>query len=110
LEGVDIVIACSALKRHYRDAILQDFARTRIVHLGGSPALIAARLQKRQQHFMAPALLADQLSVLEVPSDDEHALVVDGGGPAHDIINLIAVRLQPFINAGRLWPGPGFGS
>lgn len=110
LEGVDIVIACSALKRRYRDAILQDFARTRIVHLGGSPALIAARLKKRQQHFMAAALLADQLSVLEVPSDDEHALVVDGGGPAQDIINLIAVRLQPFINAGRLWPGPGFGA
>jgi 6-phosphogluconolactonase len=101
-DGADVVIACSALKRSHRDIILPVFARSRIVHLRGAPARIAARLEKREGHFMAPALLSDQLSVLEGPAADEHALVVDCDVAAPTLVELILAQLRPFINAGRL--------
>ena len=102
LDGADVVLACSALKRHYRDIVLQDFTRRRIVHLRGAPALIAERLEGRTDHFMAPALLGDQLSVLENPDPDEHALVVDVEGSVQALVDIVAEKLLPFINAGRL--------
>ncbi len=104
-QGADVVIACSALKRRYRDVILPAFARSRIVHLRGDAALIASRLKKRLGHFMPPALLGDQLNILEDPTEDEHALVVDVDGAASTKVDFIAARLRPFIDAGRLESG-----
>ncbi|MDB5649478.1 MAG: hypothetical protein JWL62_998, partial [Hyphomicrobiales bacterium] len=96
-EGADVVVACSALKRRYRDVIVPSFRRSRVVHLRGAPALIAARLERRKGHFMPSALLGDQLSVLEVPAEDEHAIVVDVDGPAPTLVHFIHARLQTFI-------------
>ncbi|MDB5595874.1 MAG: gluconate kinase [Hyphomicrobiales bacterium] len=101
-EGADVVVACSALKRRYRNVIVPAFARSRNVHLRGASALIAARLEKRKGHYMPSALLGDQLSVLEDPAEDEHALVVDVESPAPTQVGFIAARLQRFINTGRL--------
>src|SRR6266480_2377405 len=59
--GERAVIACSALKRAYRDVLVHGREDVRIVFLDGTRDLIAARLAARQGHFMPPGLLASQL-------------------------------------------------
>src|SRR5438874_685194 len=69
---IGLVVSCSALKRSYRD-LLRSVGETevRFVYLAGSRALLAERLAQRRGHFMPPALLESQLSILEEPSPDE---------------------------------------
>jgi carbohydrate kinase (thermoresistant glucokinase family) len=71
------VIACSALKRAYRDTLRAGRPQVRIVYLRGSQDEIAARLAHRTGHFWPPKLLASQFADLEPPSADENAIVVD---------------------------------
>jgi carbohydrate kinase (thermoresistant glucokinase family) len=70
------VIACSALKRRYREALIGDGARTRLVFLKGSEELIARRIATRHEHFMPPSLLHSQFVALEEPGPDEIPIVV----------------------------------
>lgn len=84
----DVVVACSALRRTYRERLLgrhRDGAR--IVHLHGSPELIAERLRARTGHYMPPSLLPTQIATLEAPDD---ALVVDIAQPPEDLVEGIA--------------------
>ncbi|MDC0682791.1 gluconokinase [Sorangium atrum] len=85
-EGRGAVIACSALKAAYRAQLLVDPARMRLVHLTGDPALIAARLSARKDHFMPAGLLATQLAALEPPED---AIRVDISGTPEEIVAAI---------------------
>ncbi len=76
--GVGVVVACSALKRSYRDVLRSGGAvDVRFVYLAGTRALLAERMAKRRGHFMPPALLESQLATLEAPSPDEQAWVCD---------------------------------
>lgn len=76
--GIGLVVACSALKRRYRDLLrTEGDAAARFVFLHGDEPLLAARLAQRRGHFMPPAMLASQLATLEEPSPDEGAWVVD---------------------------------
>ncbi len=76
--GIGLVVSCSALKRSYRDLLRSRVeADVRFVYLAGSRALLAERLAQRRGHFMPPALLESQLSILEEPSPDERAWVCD---------------------------------
>jgi gluconokinase len=76
--GVGLVVACSALKRRYRELLRSVGAGdVRFVYLKGSRALIAERLAQRAGHFMPPALLESQLATLEEPGADERAWVCD---------------------------------
>lgn len=76
--GIGLVVACSALKRRYRDLLrAKGDAGARFVFLQGSQTLLAERLGRRRGHFMPPALLESQLRTLEIPSPDEGAWVVD---------------------------------
>ena len=72
------VVACSALKRAYRDQIRQAAGgAVTFLYLRGSPAVLLARMQARPGHFMPPALLDSQLATLEEPSSDEAFIVAD---------------------------------
>jgi gluconokinase len=71
------VVACSALKRAYRDRLRDGRPQVRIVYLRGSESEIAERLARRKGHFWPPRLLASQFADLEPPGEDEHAIVVD---------------------------------
>src|SRR5690349_17491080 len=51
------VIACSALKRRYRDVLIGDRGDVRLVYLRGEEALIARRIATRHEHFMPQSLL-----------------------------------------------------
>jgi gluconokinase len=70
------VIACSALKRAYRDILIGDRRDVRLVYLKGDRELIARRLALRNGHFMPPALLASQFQALEEPRADERPIVI----------------------------------
>jgi carbohydrate kinase (thermoresistant glucokinase family) len=70
------VIACSALKRRYRDILIGGRADVRLVYLEGSEALVARRMAARHGHFMPPALLHSQFEALEPPRPDENPITV----------------------------------
>jgi gluconokinase len=74
--GESAVIACSALKRSYRDYLYRGRPALRIVILEADPDTLGARLAARRGHFFPPQLLQSQLAALEMPGDDEPTLVV----------------------------------
>jgi carbohydrate kinase (thermoresistant glucokinase family) len=76
-EGTGMVIACSALKRAYREAILAAEPSTRFVFLSGSRELLAARMSHRPGHFMPVSMLDSQLATLEPLGSDEPGITVD---------------------------------
>lgn len=85
--GAGLVVACSALKRSYRDLLrAAGDPHVRFVYLAGSRALIAERLAQRRAHFMPPSLLDSQLATLEEPSADEQAWVCDIRGTPETIV------------------------
>lgn len=88
-----IIIACSALKRAYRDILIHGRRDTRIVFLDGSENLIAARLQKRKGHFMPPGLLDSQFEALETPTADEHVISVSIDADVETIVDDIVRKL-----------------
>ena len=70
------VIACSALKRRYRDVLIGDRADVRLVYLKGDETLIARRIATRHEHFMPRTLLHSQFEALEEPGPDENPVIV----------------------------------
>ncbi len=76
-DGESSVIACSALRRRYRDLLRTGAPRVRFVLIDGDAEVLAARLAARRGHFFPPDLLASQLATLERPTADEDAVVVD---------------------------------
>jgi gluconokinase len=74
-EGVSGVVACSALKRAYRDILIGDRADVVLVYLRGDKALIADRLAARRGHFMPASLLDSQFRTLQEPTPDEQPIV-----------------------------------
>jgi gluconokinase len=72
--STDHVLACSALKARYRDALGAASPSRRFVYLKGSLELFKSRLENRSGHFFNPALLQSQFEALEEPAD---AIVVD---------------------------------
>ena len=65
------VVACSALKRAYRDRIRAHCPQVRFVFLHGDAATIERRMAQRVGHYMRSGLLESQLRTLEVPAADE---------------------------------------
>ena len=78
--GASCVLACSALKRSYRDYLRRDRPDVKIVLIDVDQATLTARLAGRHGHFFPKKLLQSQLAVLEMPAPDEHVLVVPATG------------------------------
>jgi gluconokinase len=93
--GGHVVIACSALKRAYRDLLLHGRTDVRLVFLTGTQALIADRLAGRKDHFMPPQLLDSQFRALEPPEADENPLTVPIDASVEAIVEDIIRRLDP---------------
>jgi gluconokinase len=74
--GESAVIACSALKRSYRDYLYRDRPAVRIVLLVADPETLTARLAARRGHFFPARLLQSQLADLQMPDDAERTYVV----------------------------------
>jgi gluconokinase len=90
--GRSAVLACSALKAIYREALLEELPAARVVHLRGAKPLIASRLAGRRGHYMNPGLLESQFAALEEPAD---AIVVDIGGTPEAIVAAVLAHLHP---------------
>jgi gluconokinase len=81
------VVACSALKRSYRDVLRQGAPDGWFLYLDGSPAMMVERVGTRaDRHFMPAALVASQFEALETPEPDEHAVVIDADQPPDTIV------------------------
>jgi gluconokinase len=86
-------VACSALKRAYRDILVGERRDVRIVYLKGERDLIARRLAARDGHFMPPSLLDSQFAALEEPQPDEHPIVVSIVPHPREVVEEIVKRL-----------------
>jgi len=84
------VIACSALKQSYRDLLVVDPAKVKLVYLHGSKDLIAQRLAERHGHFFGPDLLRSQFEALEEP---RQAIAEDIGRDPAAIVDSIRAKL-----------------
>jgi gluconokinase len=95
--GQRAVIACSALKRAYRDVLVHGRSDVRIVYLKGTQELIARRLAARKHHFMPPGLLDSQFKTLEPPDAGENPVTVSIDAPVESIVDDIVsgLRLSP---------------
>jgi len=96
-----LVIACSALKRSYRDIIRSADPSVVFVHLHGTRELLNARMNARPGHFMPASLLDSQLATLEPLQSDEAGIVVDIAQPLEDMVNQVNAWLEeaagPFL-------------
>ncbi|XP_017364045.1 probable gluconokinase isoform X2 [Cebus imitator] len=110
--GQHVVLACSALKKMYRDILTQgkDGAAPKckesgreakwakiqllVVHLSGSFEVISERLLKRQGHFMPPELLQSQFETLEPPAAPEKFIQISVNKNVSEIIATIMETLK----------------
>ena len=90
-----VVVACSALKRAYRDRIRGAATGVAFVFLDGPADLIESRLAARSGHFMPSTLLPSQLRTLERPADDEADVVrVDIAGATDAVVAAAVAALR----------------
>jgi gluconokinase len=96
--GEDAVLACSALKRAYRDRLRVNEEVT-FVSLRGDYALVEKQLRSRRGHFMNPELLQSQFDDLDEPQLDENALTIELGRTPEEIVEEIKTKLH-LANSG----------
>lgn len=96
------VVACSALRRSYRDALRAVAADSFFVQLDGSPELLAERIGARTDHFMPASLLASQLALLEPLESDEHGVIVPIAASADDVVATAFERWADAAGSDRL--------
>ena len=97
------VVACSALKRSYRERIRRLAAPVQFVFLDGSAELIAHRMALRSGHYMHPELLASQFSALERPAADEDDVIrLDITRPVGPLLTEALAALQSARATARI--------
>jgi carbohydrate kinase (thermoresistant glucokinase family) len=89
------VVACSALKRAYRERILAGAPNTFFVHLDGSREILEKRLGARSGHFMPASLLDSQLATLEPLGADEPGCVLN----VEDSIAVLVSKTAQTLNS-----------
>jgi len=91
-ERKNVVLACSALKKSYRDC-LNLGPQVRFVYLRGDYDLIANQIRHRSDHFMPAALLQSQFATLEEPEATENVITIQTGRPVCELVAEIVSRL-----------------
>lgn len=102
--GDGLILACSALKRRYRDRLRGDGVPVVFLHLHGDKALITERMSVRSAHFMPTSLIDSQFAALEPPGAGEAAWTADIALPVETIVTAFLDRL-PGLSPG-LDPDP----
>ncbi|WP_327581377.1 gluconokinase [Nonomuraea sp. NBC_00507] len=92
-EGVSTVLACSALKRSYRDVLRQGPPEVEFVHLDGSAEVIRDRMTRRTGHYMSAGLLDSQRAILEHLGPEESGIVVEVAVSPAELVAAIVTRL-----------------
>ena len=91
--GRHAVVTCSALRRAYRDIIIDGRGDVRLVYLKGDLDLVERRMAGRHGHYMPVALLHSQFEALEEPGSDERPIVVSIDASPQDIVSRIIAAL-----------------
>src|SRR5215813_6748979 len=91
--GENAVLACSALKRAYRDR-LRVSDEVKFVFLRGDYALVEKQLRSRHGHFMNPVLLQSQFDDLEEPQPDENVLTIELARTPKEIVEIFKAKLN----------------
>ena len=84
--GQPVVVACSALRRAYRERLRAGHGDLIFLHLAGAPEVIATRQAARQGHFMPPSLMASQFATLEDPAGEADAVTVSVVASPHEVV------------------------
>jgi gluconokinase len=92
------VVACSALKRRYRDRLRLAWSPQRLVYLRVDPEELHRRLATRLEHFFPARLLDSQLQDLEPPQADERPIVVSGDLEAIVRQTVSLLRAEPLAS------------
>ncbi|MGY4877212.1 gluconokinase [Vreelandella aquamarina] len=91
--NASVVIACSGLKKRYRNRLREGDPRLRVLYLEGSHALLRERLEARAGHFFkGDSMLASQLADLE-PPDSHEAVTVSIALPPNEIVDHFTATL-----------------
>ncbi len=93
-EATGAVVACSALRRSYRDLLRASAPGLRLVHLTGPQSVLAQRLLHRAGHYMPASLLQSQVDTLEPPDADEGALTQHIGQAPERIVEALCQQLE----------------
>jgi gluconokinase len=93
--GKHFIVACSALKRAYRDILVHGRSDVRIIYLTGTQQLIASRLALRKGHFMPSGLLESQFKTLEPPGASENPVTMSIDASVESIVDEIVCQLGP---------------
>ena len=104
--GESAVVACSALKRSYRDVLLVGRPEALLIFLAVDRDVLARRLAVRHGHFFPAQLLGTQFDVLEPPQPDEHAVTVAADGDPEDTVAAIIAIVRPVAGAHPGGSGP----
>jgi len=104
-EGNRAVVACSALKRSYRDRLRGFGGDLLFLYLKIDPATARARVAARKGHFMPASLVDSQFAILEEPQPDEAALVLDATRSVEDLAGQAACLLREAEPSRPLAPG-----
>ena len=88
-----LVVACSALKRAYRDILIGGRTGVDLVYLRGSRELIGGRVRGRKHEYMPASLLPSQFTALEEPGPNENPMIVDVNQPADVLADEIAAAI-----------------
>jgi carbohydrate kinase (thermoresistant glucokinase family) len=91
--GQPVVVACSALRRAYRDRLRAGHGDLIFLHLAGASEVIATRQAARQGHFMPPSLMASQFATLEDPAEEADAVTVSVQASPHEVVGNILSSL-----------------
>jgi len=91
--GARGVLACSALRKRYRDVLRHGQSGVKFVYLSGSHALIAGRMAARRGHYMPSSLLDSQFAALEPPGPEE-ALTVPVDPPLDAVVEAVMQALR----------------
>ena len=107
------VLACSALKRSYRDR-LREAGGVGFVHLAGDKSLIAGRMAERKDHFMPTSLLDSQFATLQDPKGEPVTTVVDIDAGLEEVVaaaaDAVNAQRSSASPAGDVKPGKGVAS
>lgn len=100
------IVACSALKRRYRDLLRKYAPGLVFIHLPGGPDTLSARVSGRTHEYMPSTLLQSQLATLEALGADEAHIVLDIREEPDSLVERIIRQLRPDGPAQAVLPGP----
>jgi gluconokinase len=92
--GQPVVVACSALRRAYRERLRAGHGDLLFLHLSGAPEVIAARQAARQGHFMPPSLMASQFATLEDTVAEPDAVTVSVKASPDEVVEAALAHLR----------------